>query len=155
MTLSSSIRLGLGFAACVAALILATLWGEVPARFGPCPEDPANPYMIAHCLLGPPPLVVALKLAISLLAIAGPAVLAARAAPAFKVIAGAVATSFSSLFGLLARHAVMAQTFDVGSMPSLNVVAIVGCIFFLFGALVAWATARWWPNNSLERTRDS
>jgi hypothetical protein len=152
MTLAGSIRLGLGFSACVGALILAVVWGQVPARYGPCPQDPANPYVIADCVLGPPLLVVILKLAIALTAIAGAAVLATRAAARLKVTIGAVAASFCSLFGLFAVNAVVAQTFKGGFVPSIEAVAVVACVFFLFGAIVALVTARWWPNNSLERT---
>jgi hypothetical protein len=154
MTLAGSIRLGLGLLACVGVLILAIVWGHVPARYGPCPEDPANPYIISHCVLGPPLLVVILKLAISLMAIAGAAVLATRAAPKLKVTIGAFAASFCSLFGLFAVNAVVAQTFTVGFAASLEAVVTVACLFFLFGASVAWVTARWWPNKSLERTRE-
>jgi hypothetical protein len=154
MTLTSSIRLVLGLAACGVVLILAALWGEVPARYGPCPEDPAEPYSIAHCVLGPSRLVAVLKLAISLLAIAGSAVLAAMTVQKSRVIIGAAAASLCSLVGLSARHVVFAQTFDVGFAPSLSAVAIVACVFFLFGALVVWGMARWWPNKSLERTRE-
>jgi hypothetical protein len=154
MTLSGSIRLGLGFSACVAVLVLAILLGDVPVRYGPCPEDPANPYMIAHCTLGPPLFVVVLKLVISLLAITAAAALAARSEFKSKVLLGGAAASLCSLFGILAQHAVIAQTFDVGIVPSLDVVGIVLCLFFLFGALIAWATARWWPNTSWARTRE-
>jgi len=154
MTLAGSIRLGLGFLGCVAALMFAIAWGQVPARYGPCPQDPANPYGLSTCLLGPPALVVVLKLAVALIAIAGAAVLASRAAPKLKVTIGAAAASICSLFGLLAVNAVVAQTFKGGIAPSLQAVVAVSCTFFLFGALVAWVTARWWPSNSLERARE-
>jgi len=97
--------------------------------------------------------VAILKLVFSLLAIAGAAVFTAKRASRLKVIAGATAASLCALVGLQARHAVDAQVFDVGYVPSLLAVAIVGGLFFLFGALVAWGTERWWPNKSLERTR--
>ena len=154
MTLAGSIRLGLSFVGCVTALMLAIAWGQVPARYGPCPQDPANPYGLSTCVLGPPPPVLVLKLAVALIAIAGAAVFATRAAPKLKVTIGAAAASFCSLCGLLAINAVAAQTFKGGIAPSPEAAVVVACTFFLFGALVAWVTARWWPNNSLERTRE-
>src|SRR5688572_9106183 len=112
MTLTNGIRLGLGLTACVVVLILATLWGEMPMRYGPCPENSAEPYSISHCVLGPSRLVAVLKLVILLLAIAGSAVLAASTAQKSKVLIGGVAASLCSLFWLSARYVVVAQTFD-------------------------------------------
>jgi hypothetical protein len=95
-----------------------------------------------------------LKLMVSLMAIAGAAVLATRAATRFRVTSGAVAAAFCSLFGLFAVNAVAAQTFKGGISPSLEAVVAFACTFFLFGVLVSWVAARWWPNTSLERTRE-
>ena len=154
MTLASSVRLGLGFAACAAVLVAATVWGAVPPQYGPCPQDPAEPLTISHCVLGPSRLVAVLKLVVSLLAIVGASVYVATTALRFRVIGGAAAASLCSLLGLLAQYAVISQTFDEGLKPWLSAAAVVACVFFLFGALVAWVSTRLWPNKSLERTRE-
>lgn len=159
MSTASVIRLGLAILACVGVLVLTILWNEVPAVIEPCsggiPDDPSQQLWLGSCLRGPTPVEVALKLAISLLSIAGAAALVAKATPKRKILAGATAAALSALVGLTTLQAVSVQVFDVGYLPPVEEVAIVGVAFFLFGALVGWVLQRWWPNKLLERTLES
>jgi hypothetical protein len=144
--------------ACIIVLVAAIMLFEVPAILEACfgtPEGyPDNPYSMGTCLRTPPLPVAVLKLVIALLAISGASVIAARGVSQFKVVAGATAATISSFFGLVARNVVDGQIFKIAYMPSPSKIAMVGCAFFLFGALVAWATERWWPNRSIERVHE-
>ena len=148
----------IGVMACIIVLVFAITLFEVPAVLEECfgtPEGyPENPYSMGTCLRKPTLPVTVLKLVIALLAISGASVIAARGVSRFKVIAGATAASISSFFGLVARNVVDAQIFEITYLPSPSKLAIVGCSFFLFGALAAWATERWWPNRSIERVHE-
>jgi len=151
-------RLLIGVMACILVLIAAIMVFEVPAVLEECfgtPEGfPENPYAMGTCVRRPPLPVAVLKLVIALLAISGASVIAARGVSRFKVVTGATAAAISSFFGLVARNVVDAQIFQIPYLPSPSKLAIVGCSFFLFGALVAWATGRWWPNRSIGRVRE-
>jgi len=144
--------------ACIIVLVSAIVVFEVPAVLEECfgtPEGyPDNPYSMGTCIRKPPLPVAVLKLVIALLAISGASVIATRGVSRFKVVAGATTASTSSFFGLVARNVVDAQIFEIAYLPSLSKSAIVGCAFFLFGALVAWATERWWPNHRIERAHE-
>jgi hypothetical protein len=145
-------RLLFGITACIVVLVFAIMWFEVPAVLEECygPE----PYSMGTCIRRPPLPVAVLKLVVELLAIAGAAVIAARGVSRFKVVAGAMAASTISLFGLAARNMVDAQIFvDVAYIRSPSTLAIVGCSFFLFGSLVAWATEHWWPLRNTRNAR--
>jgi hypothetical protein len=152
MRSANFLRLALGIVVGAGVLVLVNLWGEIPAGIGPCPDDP--PGEISHCVLGPSPLIVVLKLLVSFLAAVGAAVLAAKTSPKLRIVAGATAATVIAMVWLAARQTIEAQVFDLEYRSRLEAVAIVGGLSFLLGALVAWGTQRWWPNKSLERTRD-
>jgi hypothetical protein len=158
MSAASSTRLGLAIAACVGVLVLAILWDEVPAVIEPCSSEnlggSEQPYSMGTCLRRPSAVVIILKLTISFFAVAAVAVLAAMMASKRTLIAGGTAAALSGLIGLTTVQALSAQVFDIGYLPTLDAAVIVSLVFFLFGAFVVWGWRKWWPNNSLERTRE-
>jgi hypothetical protein len=158
MSSAKTIRVGLAIAACVGVLVLALLWRTVPAVIEPCSWGDAGgseqPYRLGTCLRGSSITEIMLKFTIALFAVAAAAVIAARAASNYKLTVGASVAALCALVGFVTIQAISRQVFAVAYLSPLDEMAIVGCTFFLFGALVVWATQKWWPNKSLERTRE-
>jgi hypothetical protein len=150
MSVAYRLRLALAIAACVIVLVLTLMWRSVPAVLEPCPYDSEHPFLLGTCLRGPSTVELILKLTIALLAIATIAVLAARAAPKRKPIAGAIAAALSALVGLTTLQAISRQVFAVGYVPPVEAIGVVGGAFFLFGALVVWVIQKWRPNKRFE-----
>jgi hypothetical protein len=152
-------RSAFAIAACVAALVLSILWGRVPAELGPCSfeelgDGSENPYGLGTCVQGPSALVSMIQLAVAVLAIATVAVLASQLASRRQWLVGALSAALSGWIGLVAVQIVAAQIFRVDYLQLLGASAIVGAVFFAFGAFVVWAWRKWRPNKSLERTRE-
>ncbi len=162
MSSATKTRSSIAIAACVAALVLSLFWGRVPAELGPCSfedlgDGPENPYGIGPlgtCVQGPSALVSILQLAIAVLAVATVAVLASQMVSRRQWLVGALAAAASAWVGLVAMQIVMAQVFQVDYLQLLAASAVVGVVFFAFGAVVVWAWRKWRPNTSLERTRE-
>jgi hypothetical protein len=95
-----------------------------------------------------------LQLAIAVLALATVAVLASQMVSRRQWLVGALAAAVSAWVGLVAMQIVMAQIFQVAYLQLLAAFAVVGVVFFAFGAVVVWAWRKWRPNTSFERTRE-
>jgi len=162
MSSATKTRSAIAIAACVAALVLSLFWGRVLVELGPCSfEEPGdgieNPYGIGAlgtCVQGPSALISMVQLAIAVLALATVAVLASQMVSRRQWLVGALAAAASAWVGLLAMQIVKAQIFKVDYLQFLAASAVVWLVFFAFGAVVVWAWRKWWPNSSLERTRE-
>jgi hypothetical protein len=120
----------------------------------PCPQDPAEPYVIAHCFASPPIHYLLYKLTIPLLGLAAIVALVATAIPMRKIIAGAAASVLALFLGLTIFQVPVAVLLGVPWMDPTSAAPMVGIASLLFGVIASWASLKWWPNKSFERTRD-
>jgi hypothetical protein len=134
-------------AATVAAgfvLAVIGLWREYPG-FGP----DCAPH--TSCFL--PPFEYVVKIAAALLTLAWTSSVAIRIFPGHKVLASTAGCALGGAIGFAFLSVAVAPVYGRFSFPIVGV-AMLGAVTGLFGAFVAWAFTRWWPNNSLERTRE-
>jgi len=136
-------------------LFIATVLGREPwIAIEPCPPDPNQPLAIAHCYASPPILYLVSMVGVPVLGLAAIVALAATALPSHKFVAAAAASVLSTLLGLTAFQPVIAVALGVPWMRAESAAIIVGPASFFFGLLMSLVSQRWWPNKSLERTRE-
>jgi hypothetical protein len=97
---------------------------------------------------------VILLIAIPILSLGGSGAYLASLVPNRKVWVGGGASACGALIALMAIQAVMARRLGVGYAPGAITAAIWGVVSFAIGAGFSWVNAVWWPNKSLERTRE-
>jgi hypothetical protein len=97
-------------------------------------------------------LEIVLIVAIPILALAGAGTYVAALAPRAKVRWGGAAASCGALASLVVIH--MIEWRKPGDFPSITTALVWAILGFSVGAGAAWAAAKWWPNTSLERTRE-
>jgi hypothetical protein len=95
-----------------------------------------------------------LRILIPLFALAGLAAYTARLAPEQKVLNGAGASAMSALLTLSVLQFIMARKVGVSYIPRDTTVALWTAVSLSIGAAASWVFAVWWPNKSLERTRE-
>jgi hypothetical protein len=135
-----------GAAALAAGFVLGviTIWREYPGWGPSCEGD---------CEVSLPPWEYVLKIAAALLTLLWTASVAIRSFPGRKVIASAIACALSGVVGEFFLSVALAPVFGRYEF-SIAGMAIWGTVTALIGALAAWCVGRWWPNTSLERTRE-
>ena len=126
-------------------LALTTIWREYPGWGPGCEGD---------CFVVLPPAEYAVKLAVGLLSLMSVAAVAVKAFPIRKVLAASLACALSGAAGLFLLSAAIARIFGQYKFPDLLALVAVSTITGVVGALAAWGLGRWWPNKSLERTRE-
>jgi len=97
---------------------------------------------------------VVLAIAIPFLSLAGVAGYVASRTQRRKVLAGGGAAVCGAWIALMVIHVVMWRTLGQSYLPGILNVVGWSVVAFAIGAPAAWATAVWWPNKSLERTRE-
>jgi hypothetical protein len=97
---------------------------------------------------------VILTIAIPLLSLAGAAIHVASPVERRKVVVGGGASACVALIALTVIHSFMWRRRDAGYFPGLINIVGWSIVSFAIGAGACGATARWWPNKSLERTRE-
>jgi hypothetical protein len=130
------------------------LWRDAEPAYEPCSEEPDEPYSISHCFAPPSAFVLIANVTPPLLGLAAIAALAATALPSRKIVAGLSASALVALLGLTVFRAPVAEALGVPWMRAESAETIVGPAAFLFGALVSWASLKWWPSKSLGRPRE-
>jgi hypothetical protein len=136
-----------GAAALAAGFVLAVIaiWREYPG-WGPTCEGFA-------CEMFLPPEEYAVKVSAALLTLLWTASVAIRSFPSRRLLASAVACGLGGAIAVLFLSVAVAPVFGRYRFPLLGM-AELGAITGLVGALAAWCVGRWWPNKSLERTRE-
>lgn len=109
---------------------------------------------IAHVFRIPPTIEVVLRIAIPLFSLVGLAAYVARLAPDRKVWSGAIASMVAALMTLTVLQIVIARKLDLGHVPHATTVAVWVAVSLSIGAAASWIFAVWWPDKSLERTRE-
>ena len=109
---------------------------------------------IAHFSREPPVFEVILRVAIPVLSFLGIGAYVARVVTTRKVWSGAIASMFVGLLTFTLLWSNVAAALDEIYVPNaLSMVAWISVSLSL-GAASAWLAAVWWPNKSLERTRE-
>jgi hypothetical protein len=162
VTLRGVITIGIAIALGAAIVVPTILWNDYPGS-GPKPTleyegEPAlgveRPLAIVHYYREPPPYEIAVKIVTSLLVLMAVAAIAAAQTQRRKIAVGAMAAALVAFAVTFALRAIAAPTLQISYFPSLSTLAVNAAIGALLGALAAWAYGRWWPNKSLERTRE-
>jgi hypothetical protein len=155
MRARSKLLVPLAIAACAGLLIMAlqlqarTWVEEVPnPEYGKSANAVTLPYSMVHYYRVPTAAETAISIALMVVALAGVSLLAARLSSQHKIVSGTVAAVISatltlSVLAVMAQRMPQAQTICIGILGA----AVVGIA-------AAWLSARWWPNKSLERTRE-
>jgi hypothetical protein len=144
MRLFASSKIGVVALAAGFTLAAIAIWREYPG-WGPSCEGDCEVFL--------PPSEYVVKVAAALLTLLWTVSVAIRSLPDRKVLASTVACVLSGLVGAIFLSIALAPVFGRYKFPASGM-AIVGTITGLIGALAAWCAGRWWPNTSLERTRD-
>jgi hypothetical protein len=147
-------RLALAIAGCVGLFVAAFPGREPWVGIEPCPYDSSQPLVIAHCFATPPIVDLVSMVAVPLLGLAAIVALAATALPSYKIAAATAASALSVLLGLTVFQTAVAQALGIGWMLPESAEIKVGPASLAFGVLVSCVSLKWWPNNSLERTRE-
>jgi hypothetical protein len=147
-------RVVLAILGCIGLLVAIVAGGEPWLGIEPCPQEPSEPLVIAHCYATPPILYLVSMVAVPLLGLAAIVALAATAIPRYKFAAAAAASALSTFLGLTAFQPAVAHALGVPWMIPESAAIIVGPASFVFGVLTSWVSLKWWPNKSLERTRE-
>jgi hypothetical protein len=109
---------------------------------------------IAHVFRVPPMAETILRIAIPLLALVGVAAYVSRLVAKHRVLSGALATMCAALTTLIVLQIHMALRLDLSVVPQATTVLIWAAVSLSIGAAVSWLLGVWWPNNSVERTRE-
>jgi hypothetical protein len=145
------------FAIAVGAVLLAIALrfpGDSGAAVVPNPSygGPENavatPNLLVHYYRPPTTGELSLSIALSVATLSGVSILVARYAATRRLLTGTSAAVASAVLALVvatvtAQKLPRPQTIFIGTIGSLAV-----------GMAAAWIASRWWPNKSLERTRD-
>jgi hypothetical protein len=126
-------------------LALTTIWREYPGWGPSCEGD---------CFIVLPAAGYAVKLAVGFLSLTSVAAVAVKAVPIRKVLAASLACALSGAVGLFLLSGAIARIFGQYKFPDLLALVAISTITGAVGALAAWGLGRWWPNKSLERTRE-
>ena len=162
MSVREIFKLAIAMLVCAAALSVIVLWNEMPGSVVDCPsgEPPANsddavgPYTIHHCFRVVPAIERVIKVVTAMIAFSGLAYVSVSAARRAKVLVGAGACAASAVSAWLVLSYVHGRVLGTWLVPALLPFVTVCAIAGAFGTLASWAFARWWPNKSLERTRE-
>jgi hypothetical protein len=147
-------RVILAIVGCVGLFVAAVPGREPWVGIEPCPDDPSQPLVIAHCFATPPILYLVSMVSVPLLGLAALVALAATAITSYKIAAATAAAALSAFLGLTVFQTAVAQALGIGWMLPESAAISVGPTSFAFGVLVSWVSLKWWPNKSLERTRE-
>jgi hypothetical protein len=147
-------RLLLAITACVGLFVAAVPGREPWVGIEPCPQEPNQPLVIAHCFATPPIRYLISLVVVPLLGLASIVALAATAIPRYRLAAATAASALSALLGSTVFQPAVAQAVGVPWMHPESAAIIVGPASFVFGVVASWAALKWWPNNSFERTRE-
>jgi hypothetical protein len=162
VTVRGVITIGIAILLGAAIIIPTIVWNDYPGS-GPKPTleyvgEPTpgieRPLAIVHYYRQPPPYEIALKIATSLVVLMSVAAIAAAQSPRRKIAIGAMAAALVALTVTFALRVIAAPTLQISYVPSLGALATNAAFGSVLGAFAAWAYGRWWPNKSLEQTRD-
>ena len=126
-------------------LVLATLWHDSPWSGEGCTGD---------CWVEVSKLDYVVKLAVALLSLVLTAAVTSRVVARHKVLAAAMACAASGAIAVFILSCLVAYTFGNYRGPDPIALITVSIVTGIVGALAAWCVVRWWPNKSLERTRE-
>jgi hypothetical protein len=144
MRASASSKIGAAALATGFVLAVIAIWREYPGWGPSCEGD---------CVVFLPPSEYAVKIVAALVTLVWAVSVAIRSFPNRKVLASTIACALSGALGALFLSVALAPVFGRYKFPAAGM-AIVGTVTGLIGAVVAWCVGRWWPNTSLERTRE-
>jgi hypothetical protein len=126
-------------------LVLATLWHDSPWSGERCAGD---------CWVEVSNLDYSVKVAVALLSLLLAAAVTSRVVARRKVLAAAMACAASGAIAVFILSGLVAYTFGNYRGPDSIALITVSIVTGIVGALEAWCVVRWWPNTSLERTRE-
>lgn len=144
--MTNKYRLIFAIAGCVGLFVAAVPGREPWIGIEPCPQDPGQPHVIAHCFATPPLLHLLSMVAIPLLGLAAIVALVATAIPRYKIAAATGASALSALLGLTVFQPAVAQALGTQWMPAENAAIIVGPAAFVFGVLTSWISLKFGAN---------
>jgi hypothetical protein len=161
MTVSVLLRFSLAVIACAGVLVLTALYEviflpewkshELVETVTPSGQVAVG---IAHLYRVPTLLESILRIATPLLALIFVAGYFARLVPNRKVWSGAIAAMCAALITLVVLQSETARRLELGYWPWASTFAIWAAVSLSIGAAASWALGVWWPNKSLERTRE-
>jgi hypothetical protein len=109
---------------------------------------------VAHVQRESPLIEVILRVGFLLLAFLGVAAYVGRIVPASRVWKGAAASMCVALITLAAISIYEARSGGLDYFLSAKTIVVWIVVSLSLGAATAWVSAVWWPNKSLERTRE-
>ena len=155
------IRVGTAVAVAAVLLSLSALWDVfvTPSPSIECfessPEPGAVPACgIAHYYHDPSVAEIAIRISVAILALIGVAAVSTRSVANSSILVG---TAAAIATGLLALAVLVALTVGSGHIDlkwtSLAAASVCG-VCLVLGLTTSHITSKWWPNKSLERTRE-
>jgi hypothetical protein len=146
-------QITLAIVACGAVLSWAALWREYPGTVvDQCVGH--NGPGISHCGYLAPLNERIIRISVAVSAVCALAMFSAWRLPRAKVVLSAAACTVSAWIALGSLFLAIYDAFGEVRLPSLAGLLLAGMPTATLGAVVAWAFLRWWPNKSLERTRE-
>jgi hypothetical protein len=112
------------------------------------PDTVTLPYLLVHGYFPPSTAEIVMRLAVGLTSLVAAAMVASRLFASRKLLTGAAVAAASATLAFLFLCAV------AGRMPRSLVYYFALAASPIVGVPAALVAARWWPNTSLERTRD-
>ena len=163
MRLRKACQLGVAVVLCAAVLAITVLWNDLPGSSPDCPgyelppissADVVGPYVLVDCFREVSLSERVVKLLVALIALSALAVYVSTVIPSPKVWPSAVVCALSAVIAVF--PVAFAYPNEFGWWPTPDPIALltIGVVSALLGALASWAAVKWWPNKSLERTRE-
>ena len=149
--------------ACAAILSIAVLWNEMPGSVVHCSDDEptelssdgsVKPYGIAHCFRIVPMAERIAKVAVSFFAFVALAYVVNKATPRSQIWTSAGLAMASAVIVLAVLGYLHGRVFERWLFPNLVALLVICAVTGSIGAGASWALSKWWPNKSLERTRE-
>lgn len=109
---------------------------------------------VAHLFRTPSTLEAVARIAAPFLALAGVGAYVALLVSDRKIAVGGLASAFGAMISISVVQGLIGNRLNSGTGRYLMLLIIWGGIAFGIGVLAAWTATVWWPNKSLERTRE-
>jgi hypothetical protein len=162
LSVSVILRALIAVAVCAAVIVLSALADDIffsdfkhyELVEHRSPTGEPNGAGIVHYYRTPSTFEAVLRITGPLLALVGVAVYVASLRSTRKVRAGAIASVVGAFVALVVIQYFMAPSWRQGYFPHPMNLAIWGAVSAAIGAGSAWVSGVWWPNKSLERTRE-
>jgi hypothetical protein len=108
---------------------------------------------VAHIFRTPSALEATLRIATPIFALAGVGAYVAFLVPRRKVTVGGFASALGAFIAISVAQFLSGYRFS-GLGRYVVILLIWSAVAFGIGVLASWAATVWWPNKSLERTRE-